>query len=196
MRPMLHFAVEHPPLAGAAGAVLAAVRNQQAGAQRCCQNSLIGVAGKDVAAGLEGDLGHETGRVKRGKTVKRRKLRILIVGAGDVARRLVAGVNLRPGASDAIRWLGLARSAVTARALREDLILPVDGDLDFRPSLGRAGALGRSAAAVLMLAPPPNDGNDDPRMRRWLAAVSIDFTTPLHSAASAGRGLCSEASRA
>lgn len=104
--------------------------------------------------------------------MKRRRLRILIVGAGDVARRLAASVNSRPGAGDAIRWLGLARSAETARTLREDGILPVDGDLDFRPGLRRAGALGRSAAAVLMLAPPPNDGNDDPRMRRWLAAVS------------------------
>lgn len=104
--------------------------------------------------------------------MKKRKLRILIVGAGDVAKRLVAGVNARPGAGKAVRWLGLARSADSARTLRELGILPVDGDLDFRPSLVRAGALGRSAAAVLMLAPPPNDGNDDPRMRRWLAAIS------------------------
>lgn len=104
--------------------------------------------------------------------MKKRKLRILIVGAGDVAKRLVAGVNARPGAGKAVRWLGLARSADSARTLRELGILAVDGDLDFRPSLVRAGALGRSAAAVLMLAPPPNDGNDDPRMRRWLAAIS------------------------
>ena len=32
--------------------------------------------------------------------MKRRRLRILIVGAGDVARRLVASVNSRPGAGD------------------------------------------------------------------------------------------------
>lgn len=112
--------------------------------------------------------------------MKRRKLRILIVGAGDVARRLVAGVNSRPGANGAIRWLGLTRSAETGRTLREAGILPVDGDLDFRPSLRRAGALGRSAAAVLMLAPPANDGNDDPRMRRWLAAVSTATPPDAH----------------
>ncbi len=108
----------------------------------------------------------------RRATVKRRKLRLLIVGAGDVARRLVAGVNARPGSRDAIRWLGLARSEASAHALRQDGILPVAGDLDLWPSLRRAGALGRSAAAVLLLAPPPNEGADDPRLRRWLAAVS------------------------
>ena len=97
---------------------------------------------------------------------KLRKLRLLIVGAGDVARRLTT----RIGVSERAQWLGLARSAATADALRLARILPIDGDLDFLPSLKRAGALARSAHAVLHLAPPPGDGADDPRMRRWLAA--------------------------
>ncbi len=46
------------------------------------------------------------------------------------------------------------------------------GDLDRRASLRRAGAVARSANAVLHLAPPPGEGLDDPRMRRWLAAAS------------------------
>ena len=99
---------------------------------------------------------------------KLRKLRLLIVGAGDVARRLTT----RIGVNERVRWLGLARSAETADALRRTRILPIEGDLDFSPSLKRAGALARSAHAVLHMAPPPGDGADDPRMKRWLAASS------------------------
>ncbi len=97
---------------------------------------------------------------------KLRKLRLLIVGAGDVARRLTT----RVGVDERVRWLGLARSAETADALRHAGILPIAGDLDSSPSLRRAGALARSVNAVLHLAPPPGDGEDDPRMKRWLAA--------------------------
>ena len=99
---------------------------------------------------------------------KLRKLRLLIVGAGDVARRLTT----RIGVNERVQWLGLARGAETAKALRQSGILPIDGDLDFLPSLKRAGALSRFAGAVLHLAPPPGDGTDDPRMKRWLAAAA------------------------
>jgi hypothetical protein len=101
--------------------------------------------------------------------VKQRKLRLLIVGAGDVARRLTTRIGL----NDRARWVGVARSSDTAIALRQHGILPIDGDLDFLPSLKRAGAMARSASAVLHLAPPPGDGKDDPRMKRWLAAASM-----------------------
>ena len=103
---------------------------------------------------------------------KNRKLKILIVGAGDVARRLTAP-NSPVGLSDRAIWFGLARSAATASELRSLGILPIMGDLDRRASLKRAGAMARSANAVLHLAPPPGDGLDDPRMRRWLAATAL-----------------------
>ena len=90
----------------------------------------------------------------------------MIVGAGDVAKRLTTRIGL----DERVRWLGLARSAETSEALHQSGILPIDGDLDVFPSLKRAGALARSAHAVLHLAPPPGDGADDPRMKRWLAA--------------------------
>ena len=93
----------------------------------------------------------------------------MIVGAGDVARRLTT----RVGIDKRVQWLGLARSAETANALRQTGILPIDGDLDFLPSLKRAAALARSASAVLHLAPPPGDGRDDPRTKRWLAASAM-----------------------
>ena len=100
---------------------------------------------------------------------QKRKLRILIVGAGDVARRLTAS-DSPVGLGDRAQWLGLARSEATAVQLRSAGILPISGDLDCRLSLKRAGALARAANAVLHLAPPPGDGSDDARMKRWLAA--------------------------
>jgi nucleoside-diphosphate-sugar epimerase len=89
----------------------------------------------------------------------------MIVGAGDVAKRLVAS-----NVGSRARWLALSRSTDSASALQAAGILAVRGDLDRRVSLRRAGALARSAHATLYLAPPPNIGDDDPRMKRWLAA--------------------------
>ncbi len=109
---------------------------------------------------------------------KLRKLRLLIVGAGDVARRLTTHV----GVDERVQWLGLTRSADTANALRQAGILPIDGDLDFLPGLKRAGALARSASAVLHMAPPPGEGADDPRMKRWLAASATPSKLGRHAA--------------
>jgi nucleoside-diphosphate-sugar epimerase len=102
----------------------------------------------------------------------KRKLKILIVGAGDVARRMTAP-DSPVALSDRAQWFGLARSAATADELRSVGILPIMADLDRRVSLKRAGAMARAANAVLHLAPPPGDGLDDPRMRRWLAAAAL-----------------------
>ncbi len=110
----------------------------------------------------------------------KRKLRILIVGAGDVARRLtVPGAGIGVGLGERAHWLGLARSEATANTLRRAGILPINGDLDVRRSLKRVGALGRSAHAVLHLAPPSGEGSDDPRMKRWLAASAVKPAGPL-----------------
>ncbi len=107
----------------------------------------------------------------RMRRVKKRKLKILIVGAGDVARRLTA-LDSPVGLSERAQWFGLARTAATVIELRSAGILPIMGDLDLRSSLKRASAIARSASAVLHLAPPPGDGFDDPRMKRWLAATA------------------------
>ena len=111
------------------------------------------------------------------KNVTRRKLKILIVGAGDVARRLTAP-DSPVGLSQRALWFGLARSAATAGELRSAGILPITGDLDWRASLKRAGAMARAAHAVLHLAPPPGEGFDDPRMQRWLAAATAATSKP------------------
>jgi nucleoside-diphosphate-sugar epimerase len=120
---------------------------------------------------------------KREKSVKKRKLRILIVGAGDVARRLTTRIGL----NDRACWLGLARSEATAIELRDAGILPVTADLDVLTSLRRAGALGRSADAVLHLAPPAGEGHDDVRMRRWLAASAYPRVSGRAKPAATGR---------
>jgi nucleoside-diphosphate-sugar epimerase len=45
-------------------------------------------------------------------------------------------------------------------------------DLDDRRTLHRAASVARGAFATLYLAPPPNQGGDDPRIKRWLAALA------------------------
>lgn len=89
-------------------------------------------------------------------------MRILIVGCGDVglrAARLLAGHA---------RLYGLIRSPERAAALRAAGVTPILGDLDDRASLKRLGGL---ADAVLHFAPPPAEGETDPRSRRLLAAL-------------------------
>jgi len=89
-------------------------------------------------------------------------MRILIVGCGDVglrAARLLAGHA---------RLYGLIRSPRRADELRAAGITPVFGDLDDRASLKRLAGL---ADAVLHFAPPPAQGENDPRTRRLLAAL-------------------------
>lgn len=89
-------------------------------------------------------------------------MRILIVGCGDVglrAARLLAG---------RARIFGLIRSPTRLGELRAAGITPIMADLDDRASLQRLAGL---ADAVLHFAPPPAQGETDPRTRRLLAAL-------------------------
>ena len=89
-------------------------------------------------------------------------MRILIVGCGDVglrAARLLAGHA---------HLYGLIRSPRRRDELRAVGITPIIGDLDDRASLRRLAGL---ADAVLHFAPPPIQGETDPRTRRLLAAL-------------------------
>jgi nucleoside-diphosphate-sugar epimerase len=89
-------------------------------------------------------------------------MRILIVGCGDVglrAARLLAGHA---------RLYGLIRSPQRRDELRAAGIIPILGDLDDRASLKRLAGL---ADAVLHFAPPPAQGESDPRTRRLLATL-------------------------
>ncbi len=90
-------------------------------------------------------------------------LRILIVGCGDVGLR--AARLLRGRA----RLMGLNRSPERQALLRAAGVRPVAGDLDDRRRLTRLAGL---ADAVLHFAPPPAEGDQDPRTRRLIAALS------------------------
>ncbi|HEY5764237.1 MAG TPA: SDR family oxidoreductase [Rhodocyclaceae bacterium] len=89
-------------------------------------------------------------------------IRVLIVGAGDVARRL------HPLLARRFRVFVLLRNADKAGAWRAAGATPIAGDLDDRRSLDRAAAL---AQWIVHLAPPPSGGADDPRTAHLLAAL-------------------------
>lgn len=90
--------------------------------------------------------------------------RILIVGCGDVARRLIPLLRGR------FRVFGLVRDPARCAALRALGVTPLLGDLDLPASLRRIAGL---ADIVLHFAPPPPNGDDhDPRTRHLLAALS------------------------
>jgi nucleoside-diphosphate-sugar epimerase len=91
-----------------------------------------------------------------------RRARLLIVGCGDVGLRVARGVQGR--------WRVLALSSSPARreALRMAGITPLWGDLDRPATLGRLAGL---APWVLHLAPPPAEGESDPRTAHLLQAL-------------------------
>ena len=88
---------------------------------------------------------------------------ILIVGSGDVARRILSLIRGQA------RVYALLRDPAQAGAWRTAGATPVIADLDDRKSLRRLAGL---AESVLHLAPPPNAGERDPRTRHLLAALS------------------------
>jgi len=89
-------------------------------------------------------------------------MRILIIGCGDVGLR--AARILRGHA----RLYALARTSERDATLRAAGVTPIRGDLDDRKSLRRIAAL---ADHVLHFAPPPGEGETDPRTQRLLSAL-------------------------
>ncbi|MCG2576111.1 NAD-dependent epimerase/dehydratase family protein [Dechloromonas sp. XY25] len=94
---------------------------------------------------------------------------ILIVGSGDVARRILS--QLAPRA----RVYALLRDAGRAGDWRAAGATPVLADLDDRASLARLAGL---ADCILHLAPPPNTGQRDTRTRNLLAALGKGKSLP------------------
>ena len=95
-------------------------------------------------------------------TVFRRPV-LLIVGCGDVGLRVSRLLSAR--------WRVLALSSSPQRfdELRAAGALPLHGNLDDAATLSRLAGL---ADAVLHLAPPPGEGEGDPRTARLLQALS------------------------
>ena len=88
---------------------------------------------------------------------------LLIIGCGDVARRVAPLLNTR------YRILGLCRNPENSSKLRQHGIIPLSGDLDHPNTLNK---LAGSAQMVLHLAPPANHGVRDTRTANLLAALT------------------------
>ncbi|GAB4125352.1 MAG: NAD-binding protein [Sideroxydans sp.] len=89
--------------------------------------------------------------------------RILIVGSGDIARRLLPLLRGR------YRVYALIRDAAKAAPLRALGATPLLGDLDDRHTLSRLRGL---ADHVLHFAPPARGGTHDTRTRHLLTALA------------------------
>ena len=95
--------------------------------------------------------------------------RILIIGPGDVALRLV------PQLTNKFRVYALIRRSESAAQLRALGVTPISGDLDDRRSLKRIGGI---ADVVLHFAPPPASGKTDTRTQRLIAALDSCGSVP------------------
>jgi nucleoside-diphosphate-sugar epimerase len=96
-------------------------------------------------------------------TTRSRRPSLLIVGCGDIGLRVLKLLGSR------WRVLALTSSPERAPLLRQRGALPLLGDLDRPATLGRLGGL---VDAVLHLAPPPGQGDSDPRTRALLNALA------------------------
>lgn len=98
-----------------------------------------------------------------------KKKQVLIVGCGDVARRIIPWLCRR------FRVCALVRRLEERDALRAMGARVIIADLDEPASLARLGGI---ADYVLHCAPPPNSGNDDPRTRALLGALAHRASLP------------------
>lgn len=92
-----------------------------------------------------------------------RQTRVLIIGCGDVGLRAAQALLPR------CRVLALTSSPARVAELRSHGITPLLGNLDMPASLSRLAGL---APHVLHLAPPPGQGQRDPRTQALLTALS------------------------
>lgn len=105
---------------------------------------------------------------------------LLIIGAGDVARRALPWLTQR------FRVVALTRKPEDRATLRALGVLPILGDLDTPSTLKRLAGIGHR---VLYLAPPPGEGTDDPRCRHLLAQITAPRSAGKHQAVSLPRAL-------
>lgn len=92
-----------------------------------------------------------------------RRQRLLIVGCGDVGLRVARLLSGR------MRVIALTSSPERIAELRHASVRPLQGDLDRRATLTRLAGL---ADRVLHLAPPPAQGDTDPRTANLLRALA------------------------
>ena len=110
--------------------------------------------------------GLRAARAPRGALPARfRRERVLVVGCGDVGQRLLRDQRWMGGGP---RWLALTSQSEKRAALRALGARPLVGNLDDARTLRRLAGL---AHRVLHLAPPPGEGEQDPRTRNLLRSL-------------------------
>lgn len=97
-----------------------------------------------------------------------RRPRVLIVGCGDVGQRLLAQLARRI-ADRQLSAIAVARDPGRRASARRLGARALDADLDSRSATRRLGAL---THWTIHLAPPPDSGNDDPRLGRLIGALA------------------------
>ncbi len=131
------------------------------------EDGFVGLGGKLAAARLDRNLVAHLFPLLLGYNAGVQK--ILIVGSGDVARRILSRLAHR------YCVYALLRDAGRAAAWRAAGARPLLADLDDRVSLTRLAGL---ADLVLHLAPPPTEGRLDRRTRHLLAALGKAKSLP------------------
>lgn len=113
------------------------------------------------------------------RTARLGRPRLLIVGCGDT------GLHVLERLSGRKRVFALTSSPERLSELRAVGAIPLLGNLDCLRQLGRLRGL---ATDVLMLAPPPGQGEDDPRSRRLAAVLRRPARKVCALPAPTGRG--------
>lgn len=106
--------------------------------------------------------------------------RALIVGCGDIGRRIARGLI-----ADGHAVTGAVRRAEAAAEIAAEGIVPWQVDLD-----ADAPAEAPPADAVYWCAPPPAAGEADTRLRRWLPRLAVPAQGLLYISTSAVYGDC------
>ncbi len=176
--------VKQLALAGAAGAILAAVRQADACTNCCAQDGLAVFAGELPTTRLNCYLeSHTIPKMKNNKTNEARKLkrpRLLILGCGDV------GMRLLPLLMDRFRVFAVTSQPSRQEELRAAGAIPIIADLDQPASLAR---LARLATMIVHLVPPPSEGLKDRRSRN-LTAILPDHATLVYVSTTGVYGDC------
>lgn len=107
--------------------------------------------------------------------------RILIVGSGDIARRII------PHLAKSYRVYALVRNPGYCEELRRLGAMPVIGDLDDRKSLARIAGI---ADSVLHFAPPFPSNDTDTRTRNLLSVLSREVRRLVYVSTSGVYGDC------
>lgn len=99
---------------------------------------------------------------------------VFIVGCGDIGERIAVICQQEKCDQEKIPVFGLVRSAESVKRLQQASISPVQVDLAQMDNLATLPTLQIAGATVFYLAPPPGEGDTDPLIRRFLAAMSAE----------------------